>query len=91
MDRFINKCAVAIALALLTACGMPSNEDVGSEFKNANPSYTVISVDTGEGDSDNVYFHIKYKKPNDVNKYEEVWLYQDSDLGWRNTNRILED
>jgi len=63
-------------LLLLLGCSSQLTENAVSEFKLRNPGATVISFRSGEGDSDNVYVYIKYKKPSDENLYQEIVLYQ---------------
>jgi hypothetical protein len=58
-------------------CGVPADDFVRSEFLARYPSYSVIFVGVGEGDGDHAYFHILYKKPDDLRTFEQVWLYQD--------------
>ncbi|HMP98393.1 MAG TPA: hypothetical protein PKC24_01340 [Cyclobacteriaceae bacterium] len=36
----------------------------------------------GDGDLVVVSVHVKYKKPNDEEIYEEIWKYWDTKSGW---------
>jgi hypothetical protein len=57
---------------------MPTKDEVRTAFMTLHPSYSVQSVEPGEGDGDNVYVAIKYRRPDDATLYQEVWLYQDT-------------
>jgi len=63
-------------LLLLFGCSSQLTENAVSEFKLRNPGVTIISFSPGEGDLDNVYVYIKYKKPTDGNLYQDIVLYQ---------------
>ena len=78
---------VALVLSLL-GCGVPRKEDVRATFLAENPGATVESAGPGEGDGNNVYFHIRYRLPGDSTLREQVWLYQKGpDGSWRVTSR----
>jgi hypothetical protein len=62
-------CALA-----LSACG-PSDREVVVAFEREHPGARVVSAAAGEGDSDSVYYHIKYRLAGDANPREGVWLY----------------
>jgi hypothetical protein len=64
-----------LAVLFQTGCGGPTRSDVKSDFQKENPTYTILSALVGEGDSDTVYYHIKYKKPGNDLAYEVVWQY----------------
>ena len=64
-------CLVVFCLS----CGFPSEEQVKSDFKSANPTFEPISAIVGEGHGDAGYYHIRYKKTNDDKIYEQIWLY----------------
>jgi hypothetical protein len=75
-------------LLLAASCGGPSNDEVKREFLKEHPNAIVLSIGPGEGDSGNVYMHIKYRLPGNNEEMEDEWLYQD--LGgkkWENTWR----
>lgn len=61
---------------LLTGCGRPSEKTVAADFLRDHPKATVLSAKPGEGDSDNVYFHIRYRLPDSAADRSEAWLYQ---------------
>jgi hypothetical protein len=79
----------AIFLLVAISCGgPPSNHEIKQEFLKEHQNAVILSVGTGEGDSENVYMHIKYRLPGNDTEMEDVWLYQD--LGsekWENTWR----
>jgi hypothetical protein len=80
-----------VGLTGALSCGTPKDERVRSEFVARYPGYSVNSIGVGEGDGDNAYFHIRYRKPGDNRTFEQVWLYQD--LGgkeWVCSNRSEE-
>jgi hypothetical protein len=66
----------AIWLCGLLACGIPADGRVRSEFMARHPGYSLVFVGVGEGDGDNAYFTIRYKKPGDTRTFEQEWLYQ---------------
>ena len=69
---------VVLFLFLVTvygSCGFPSEQQVKDEFKVANPTYQPFSAIVGEGDGGATYYHIRYKKPDDGQTYEQVWMY----------------
>ena len=54
----------------------PNDENVRKEFLAKNPTFEVIDLGVGEGNSDFATYHIRYKKPNDETIYEYVTTYQ---------------
>jgi TonB family protein len=68
----------------LSACSQPDLERVEADFERLNPGCRVESVRPGEGDSDNVHLHIRYRCSS--GRLEKVeWLYQRVDGEWRRT------
>ena len=63
------------ALLLLVACSGPAASSIRSEFQRARPNAEIVSLGTGEGDADHVYYHIRYRLPSDPAVHEEVWGY----------------
>ena len=55
---------------------VPGEGYVRAAFLGEHPGYTVISVAEGEGDSDSVYFHIRYRMPGEGQILEQEVLYQ---------------
>ncbi len=72
----VKKFFLTLVLAgILGACGFPSEQQVKDEFKAANPTFQPRSAVVGEGHGDAGYYHIQYKKPDDDQTYEQIWLY----------------
>jgi hypothetical protein len=63
------------AVLLQIGCGGPTRSEVKADFQKENPTYTILSAIPGEGDSDTVYYHIRYKKPGSELEYEVVLQY----------------
>jgi hypothetical protein len=61
---------------LLGACSSPDEERVRAEFINEYPGVAVISAGPGEGDSDHVYYHVRFRQPPDTTVREVVWGYR---------------
>lgn len=57
----------------------PNDEVVKKEFLMKNPTFNVVSLYVGEGNSDFAEYHINYKKPNDEKIYEYRITYQKCD------------
>lgn len=74
-----------LCLLILTGCSRPPSEAiVKSDFLGENPTWMVISVGVGEGDSSAAYYHIKYVRQSGGQVYEEVWQYlNEGDGGWK--------
>jgi hypothetical protein len=66
-----------VLLAVIAAgCGAPTASEVKAAFLGENPQALIFSVGTGEGDADNLYYHIRYRLPPDTTLWQQVWLYQ---------------
>ena len=61
----------------------PCNQILREDFSNKYPSYKILDSGSGEGSPDNVHCHIYYQKPDSEQVYEDIWVYQDLDSGWR--------
>lgn len=88
MRQFYAIPLLILLLLLIASCGTPKTDTVRAQFLAEHPNATVLSIGSGEGDSGNVYIHIKYRLPDSKAAMEDVWLYQD--LGgktWINTWR----
>jgi len=82
------KRVLIVVVAILAACGVPSNSDVRRDFLAIYPNATVVDLGVGEGDASDAYFHIKYRLPPDTSLLEQVWLYQrGADDRWTVTHR----
>ncbi|HKQ97416.1 MAG TPA: hypothetical protein VJV75_06045 [Candidatus Polarisedimenticolia bacterium] len=70
-------------LAIVTAgCGLPGDEQVKAAFLKENPTFTVTSVASGEGDGSTVYMHIRFIRPGNHAECEVVWGYQEAKPEW---------
>ncbi len=89
--RFKRKFLALFLVVLFSSCGFPSETQVKEDFKVANPTFQPLSAVVGEGHGDAAYYHIRYKKPDDAQTYEQVWLYlRDKDSRIKLTNRERE-
>jgi hypothetical protein len=64
------------ALLLPAGCSGPDESSVRREFERTRPNAEVVSLGPGEGDSDHVYYHIRYRLPSDSAVQEEEWGYR---------------
>jgi len=71
------------ACLALFACVGPSDAQVKADFAKVYPGYHVTELFTGEGDSGNVYKHIRFTRPGDNAVCEVQWGYQQAESGWR--------
>jgi hypothetical protein len=76
-------------LALMAAAVMvyiffqdPCNNQLRGDFSKRYPSYEILDSGSREGSTDEVKCHIRYRKPDSEQVYEDVWLYQNSESGW---------
>jgi hypothetical protein len=84
ITKLLQAILISYILLLAVSCGMPSENDVKTSFLKEHPEYTVLDIHVDEGDFDEVYFHIKYRKPKEDKIYGDMWLYL------RNKNREME-
>ena len=83
VPRLLRLTAVTVALlATAAGCGSPNAKQVAEMFLKENPMYTVIWVGPGEGDSDHVYMHIRYRRPDTSAECEVVWAYRSAQPKW---------
>ena len=62
----------------------PKDENVRKEFLAKNPTFEVVALEVGEGNSDFATYHIRYKKPNDGTLHEYITTYQRCNFNeWR--------
>lgn len=67
---------------------MPTGADVQAQFLADNPEVQIESALPREGDSDNVYFHIRYRPHGATELHEVTWVYQRGSSGrWQRTSR----
>lgn len=68
----------------------PNDEDVRNEFLEKNPTFEVVNLYVGEGNSDFATYHIYYKKPDDNTIHEYITTYQKcNDNVWRITCKTI--
>lgn len=84
--------AAVVALALLYAfIADPCNRLVRMEFSEKHPGYVVLDSGADKGSPESVCCHITYRKPDDRQVYEDVWLYRSvKDRGGWEFSRALE-
>lgn len=72
------------ALAGLGACGCsgPTDEQVTAAFLHDHPTFTVTSVQPGEGDANTVYMHVRFRRLGSPTECEVVWGYQEAQPEW---------
>jgi hypothetical protein len=68
--------AVSLAGLAVAQCGFPSDETVKADFLKENPSATVLSVGSGEGDGDTVYMIIRFRTSSSAVECAVEWGYQ---------------
>jgi hypothetical protein len=77
---------VAVGICILSGCSGLSQKEAEAEFKKANPEVVLLEQFVGEGDSDNAYYHFRYRRKEADTQLEEVWLYQrQKDGTWKVT------
>lgn len=81
--------SILLLLPLVSiSCGRLSQKTANEAFLKENPTYTIVSSETGEGWEGVGYHHFVYKKPDDENVYKEVWTFVQQDDGtWKVTSR----
>jgi hypothetical protein len=72
-----------LSLLASVACRSFDKERAARDFLSQNPTFQVVSVSIGEGDSDTAYVHIRYTRPGSPQVEEDIWQYLRDDLkGW---------
>ena len=61
----------------------PCNNQLRTDFSNKYPDYEILFSSAGEGIIDIVHCHIDYEKPGSKQIYEDVWVYQKAENGWK--------
>ena len=79
----ITNIILILVLLFFYGCNKPSEDTVKKDFYEIYSNSNIISIGVGEGDSDNVYYHIKFKYYDNNRIYEEVFLYQNISGKWR--------
>ena len=67
----------------------PCESQIRTEFSSRHPSYEVLDSGAKEGSPESVRCRISYRKPGNEQTHEEIWLYLNSDTGWK-FSRALE-
>lgn len=85
--------SLLISLVLIsTSCGRLSQRTANESFLKENPTYTIVSSETGEGWEGVAYHHFVYKKPDDEKVYKEIWCFvQQEDGTWKVTSREIQN
>ena len=61
----------------------PCNKNISTDFSGKYPNYTILESTAREGSPDKVHCHILYRKPDSEQVYEDIWVYLNTDAGWR--------
>ncbi len=61
----------------------PCNQTFRADFSAKYPDYKILDTSAGEGSPENVQCRIYYEKPGSDQLYEDIWLYLNSDSGWK--------
>jgi hypothetical protein len=75
---------LALVILAVGGCSEPSGDAVRADFIREHPRAAVISAKPGEGDSEHVYYHIRFREPPDTTTRVMIWAYrQAADGKWR--------
>ena len=78
----MKKLPLLLVTALLMAgCVGPSHREIELEFQSRHPGCDLLSAETGEGDSDNVYVTFKMRCPDNGEARTQA-LFQKIDGKW---------
>ncbi len=80
MSHFRNS-AFLVTLLLLASCGGPKDSEVRQAFQRENPNAVVRDVYPSEGDSNAVYFTIKYSDKSTKREHRACWQYLNDGKG----------
>jgi len=69
----------------------PCNQNIRADFLKEHPEYTILDSGSREGSPDEVQCHISYRKPDGDQVYEDVWLYQKTESGWRFASALAKE
>jgi hypothetical protein len=71
------------AVFVSAGCTVPSDRQIESEFRARHPGCELLSAETGEGDSDNVYVTFAMRCPGHTGRPDRLQaLYQRVDGRW---------
>jgi len=78
--KILHKVFIVITLFFM-GCSKPEKDMIKKDFMKIYPTAVMLSYVATEGDSDNVYYEIKYKSGNKILK--EIFLYQNISDVWK--------
>ena len=61
----------------------PCHKKVSEDFASKYPGYVVLSSTASDGSPQSVRCNISYRNPDSEQTYEDVWLYENSNEGWK--------
>ncbi len=61
----------------------PCRSQIRAEFSAQHPGYEILGSEAESGSPESVRCRISYKQPEDGRTQEELWLYLNSDTGWK--------
>lgn len=67
----------------------PCRSQIRAEFSGQYPGYEILSSDAESGSPQSVRCRIVYKQPDSEQPHEQLWLYLNSDTGWK-FSKVLE-
>jgi hypothetical protein len=70
-----------VASLLMVGCAGPDDQQIEQEFRSRHPGCDLLSTETGEGDSDNVYVTFRMRCP-DGDETSTQALFQKVDGEW---------
>lgn len=84
MIKKLSVISFLLGVVLLTAsCSPLGQPEANNMFLKKHPGYEIIDSGPGEGDSDAVYYHFRFKKPGDEKVHEEVWQFLWEENEWK--------
>ena len=74
---------VALVLVLAyTYIADPCNRLLRTDFEQRNPSYALLDSRAVSGSPEAVRCRVSYRKPDDKETYEDVWVYRYQGTRW---------
>ncbi len=77
-----------VSLLYLLHLAGPDSERIKEEFAEQNPGTEVVFATVGEGDFDNAWYHIGYRKNGENEVRVRVILYQRDGMAWRTSANL---
>ena len=71
-----------IGLLFVMGCSKADKQHIREDFNHRYPHAKILSIGSGEGDSDNAYYHIKYRVKGSNTSIEAIFLYQYKNSKW---------